>query len=155
LFAGTGDDPAADPARQRAARLDGAAAFAITRVPPIPDNFGPGGEQSAQLAALVRSVRWVTLAARPEGDDLRVALEGECDNGEDARQLQSALEVLRMFGRAALDNPKTKQQMDPAMNSVLQNLLQNADVTESGERVRVLLELTPDVFSLGGNHQSK
>jgi hypothetical protein len=145
-----GDDPATDPARERAARLDGAAAFAITRVPPIPDNIGPGGAQSTQLANLVRSVRWVTLAARPEGDDLRVSLEGECDTGEDARQLQSTLEVLRMFGRAALDSPKTKQSMDPRAYSVLQTLLTNADVTESGERVRVLIELTPEIFQLSG-----
>ena len=144
------DDPATDPARERAARLDGAAAFAITRVPPIPDNLGPGGAQSTQLANLVRSVRWVTLAARPEGDDLRVSLEGECDTGEDARQLRSTIEVMRMFGRAALDGPKTKQSMDPATNSVLQTLLSNAEVTESGERVRVLIELTPEIFHLSG-----
>lgn len=143
------DSPAPDPAHERAARLDGAAAFAITRVPPIPDDFAAGGARSTDLANLARSVRWVTLAARPEGDDLRVLLEGECDNGEDARRLQSTLEVLRMFGRAALDSPKTKQSMDPATYSTLQRLLSDADVTESGERVRVLIELTPDVLKLG------
>ncbi len=74
----------ADPARERAARLDGAAMFAITRVPPIPDNFAAGGAQSAQFASLARSVQWITLAARPEGDNLRISLEGECDNSTDA-----------------------------------------------------------------------
>jgi hypothetical protein len=149
LFAAHGDDPSGDPARERAARLDGAAAFAITRVPPVPDNFGPGGVQSAQLASLARSVQWVTFAARPEGDNLRISLEGECDNSMDALQLQSALELLRMFGRAGLENPKTRQSMDPAALSSLQTLLSNAEITQAAERVRILVELTPDILKLG------
>jgi hypothetical protein len=66
LFAANSNDPsAADPARERAARLDGAAMFMIAHVPPIPDNAGLGGMQgaaSAQLMSLARSVQWVTLA---------------------------------------------------------------------------------------------
>src|ERR1035437_1183817 len=69
---------ASDPARERAAHLAGAAVFAITRVPAVPENFSAGGMQSAQLASLARSVQWITLAARPEGEDMRVSLEGEC-----------------------------------------------------------------------------
>jgi hypothetical protein len=150
LLAGHSDNPAADPARERAARLDGAAAFAITRVPPVPDNFAPGGAQSSQLASLARSVQWITLAARPEGDDLRISLEGECDNSTDALQLKSALEILRMFGRAGLDNPKTRQSMDPAALATLQTLLSGAEVTQAAERVRILVKVTPDVWKLSG-----
>ena len=150
LFAAESHDPAADPARERAAHLDGAAAFAITRVPPMPDNFASGGAQSAQLASLARSVQWVTLAARPEGDDLRISLEGECDNASDARQLQAALELLRMFGRAGLDSPKTRASMDPAVLAMLQTLLGNAEVTQAAEHVRILVEITPDVWHLSG-----
>ena len=153
LFAGHGDDSAADPARERAARLDGAAAFAITRVPPVPDNFGSSEAQSEQLASLARSVQWITLAARPEGDDLRFSLEGECDNTTDARQLQSALELMRMFGRAGLENPKTRQSMDPAALALLQTLLNTAEITQAAERVRILVELTPDIFKLGASHK--
>lgn len=80
-----GDASAPDPARERAARVAGAAVFAISRVPPIPDSFAPGGVQSTQLLNLARSVQWVTLAAHPEGNDLRVSLEGECQSDTDAR----------------------------------------------------------------------
>jgi hypothetical protein len=149
VLARHGDDSPVDPARERAARLDGTAAFAITRVPPIPDNFTQGGAASAQLASLARSVEWVTLAARPEGDDLRISLEGECDSSTDALQLKSALELLRMFGRAGLDSQKTRQSMDPAALAVFQNLLSKAEVTQAAERVRILVELTPDIFKLG------
>ena len=148
LFAGHSDDTPADPARERAARLDGAAAFAITRVPPVPDNFGPDGAQSAELASLARSVEWVTLAARPEGDNLRISLEGECDNSSDALQVKSALELLRMFGLAGLDIPKTRESMDPETLAMLQTLLSSAEVTQAAKRVRILIEITPDVWHL-------
>jgi len=148
-FAGHSEDSAADPARERAARLDGAAAFAITRVPPVPDHFAQGGAQAAQLANLARSIQWVTLAARPEGDNLRISLEGECDNGADALQLKSALELLRMFGRAGLESPKTRQSMDPTALAMVQSLLTSAEVTQADERVRIRVEITPDIFKLG------
>jgi hypothetical protein len=122
--------------------------FMIMRVPPLPENFAAGGAQSTQLASLARSVQWVTLAASPEGDNLRISLEGECDNSTDALQLKSALEVLRMFGRAALESPKTSQSMNPAALATIQSLLSSADVTQAAERVRILIELTPDIFKL-------
>ena len=149
LFAGHTDASAADPARERAGHLDGAAMFAITRVPPVPDNSAPGGAQSSQLASLARSVQWITLAARPEGDNLRVSLEGECDSSTDALQLRSALEVLRMFGRAGLESRKARDSMNPASLSTLQTVLSSAEVTQAAERVRILVELTPDIFRLG------
>ena len=146
LFAAHSGSAAADPARERAARVEGAAAFMITPVPPIPENAG--SPQTAQFVSLARSVQWITLAARPEGDDLRVSLEGECDNSSNAQQLKSMLEVLRMFGRAGLENPKTTQSMNPASLAIAQSLLTSAEVTQSAERVRILLELTPDIFKL-------
>jgi hypothetical protein len=148
-------DSTADPVRERAARVDGAAVFLISRVPAIPDNFAPGGMQSATFAGLVRSVQWITLAARPEGENLRVSLEGECQTDADARQLQSALETLRMFGRATLESPKTRQSMDPVMLGILETMLKTADITETAERVRILVEVTPDILKLSSAQKKK
>ncbi len=153
LFEAHSGDPSSDPARERAARLDGAAAFMIVRVPPIPDNAGGAamqGPASAQMMTLARSVQWVTLAARPEGDNLRISLEGESDNATDAMQLKAALELMRMFGRAGLENPKTTQSMNPATLAMLQNMLTNAEVTQAAERVRILIAIPPDVWHLSG-----
>jgi hypothetical protein len=157
LFADKVDHSVADPARERAARLDGAAAFMITEVPPIPDKPGAASQNpvSTQLMSLARSVRWVTLAARPEGDNLRISLEGECDTSSSAVQLKSTLEVLRMFGRAGLESPKTTQSMNPASVAQLQTLLSSLEVTQSAERVRILLELTPDIFKLSEKNKSQ
>jgi hypothetical protein len=149
LFASHADTPGADPVGDRAARLDGTAAFMVTRMPPIPNNPGAAGAApAAQLLSMARSVQWITLAARPEGDDLRVSLEGECDNSSDALQIKSALEVLRMFGRAGLESPKTRQSMDPAALALLHTVLTTAEVTQAAERVRIFVELTPDIFKL-------
>ncbi len=156
LFAGPGDASSSeDPARERAARVDGAAMFAISRVPPIPDKIGPGGAQSTQLATLARSVQWITFAATPEGDDLRVSLEGECDTNSNAEQLRSMLEVMRMFGRAALESPKTRQSANPATLVELQTLLSSAEITQAAQRVRILIELTPDVFNLSAPQKAQ
>ena len=144
-----GANSAADPAHERAARVSGAAAFVISRAPAVPVNFAPGGMQSTQLASLLRSVQWITLAARPEGENLRVSLEGECLTDTDARQLQSTIETLRMFGQAALESPKTRHSMEPATFGVLDTLLKSADVKETAERVRILVEVTPDILKLG------
>jgi hypothetical protein len=111
--------------------------------------------QSAQLAGLIRSMQWITLAARPEGENLRVSLEGECRTDTDARQLQSALETLRVLGQAGLESPKTRQSMDPATFSVVETLLKTADVTESAGRVRIQVEFTPDILKLSGSQKQK
>jgi hypothetical protein len=153
LLAPRAANSAADPMHERAARVNGAAMFVISRVPAIPDNFAPGGMQSAQISGLIRSVQWITLAARPEGENLRVSLEGECLNDTDARQLQSALETLRMFGRVGLESPKTRQTMDPATFGVLETVLKTAVVTETAERVRILVEITPDIFKLSSSQK--
>lgn len=153
LFQGTSETTGSDPVRERAAHLDGAAAFVITHVPPLPENAAGSGAQSAgaaQFLSLARSVQWVTVAARPEGDNLRVSLEGECDNATDAIQVKTALELMRMFGRAGLDSAKNKQSMDPAALATLQTMLAGAEVTQAAERVRILLEITPDIWHLGG-----
>ena len=129
--------------------------FAISHMPPLPDKPSARGAQSEQFLALARSVQWITLAARPEGDNLRVSLEGECSSPTDAHQLEAALEVLRMFGTAALEGPKARQSMDPASYMVMETLLKSAEVTASAERVRILLEITPDIFKLGGPHKTQ
>jgi hypothetical protein len=155
LLAHNNNGSAADPALARAARVAGAAVFAISRVPAIPDNFSPGGAQSAQLMSLARSVQWVTLAARPEGNNLRVSLEGDCQSPTDARSLQAALEVLRLFGRAGLESSKTRDSMDPVTYGVLETVLKTADVSASAEQVRIMVEFTPDILKLSGPGKAK
>ena len=155
LLAAHPQDSAGDPLRERVARVAGASVFAVSRVPAIPDNFAFGGMQSATLASMIRSVQWITLAALPQDDTVRVSLEGECNTESDAKQLQSTLEVFRAFGQAGLASPKTRQQIDPTVYSILQTLLQTADISQSGERVRVRMELTADSLKSNGSQKTQ
>ena len=141
--------PSPDPARDRAVQVAAADFFLITRMPAIPSNFSAAGIESAPMANLIRSVQWLTLAARPEGDNLRVSLEGDCATGADARQLESALETLRLFARAALEKERPHSQDSKAIE-LWESLLKSADITQSGERVRILLELPPEVLDYAG-----
>jgi hypothetical protein len=146
---------AADPVRGRAARVADAAVFAISRVPAIPDNFAPGGMQFPQLAGLIRSVQWITLTVRPEGENLRVSIEGECRTDTDARQLRLSLEMLRMFGRVGLESPKSRQTMDPTTFAVFETLLKTAKITETAGKVHIVAEITSDVLKLSGTQKAR
>lgn len=146
---------AADPAmRDRISRVAGAALFAVGKIGPIPENFSPGGLRSDQFTNLARSLRWVSLGARPEGERLKVAIEGECDTSENARQLAGTLDGLRLLGQAALADPKTRQQIQPESLPLLENLLGAVEVSRPGasdeKRVRLTLELTPEMLRAAG-----
>ena len=138
--------PSGDPIRERVTHIAGADIFLITRMPSIPDNFGAGVLQSAAVVNLIRSVQWLSLAARPEGDNLRVSLEGECATSTDARQLQSALETLRVFAQTGLGMQRPQTQTESS-RKLWEPLLKTIDITQSGERVRILVELPPEVLS--------
>jgi hypothetical protein len=138
--------PSRDPTRERATHVAGADIFLITRMPSIPDNFGAGVLQSAPVTNLFRSVQWLSLAARPEGDNLLVSLEGECATGTDARQLQSGLETLRLFAQAGLGKQRLQTQNESS-RKLWESLLKTVAITQTGERVRIVLEVPPEVLN--------
>jgi hypothetical protein len=140
--------------QERLARLSGAPIFAVAKLDAAMQNknFLIEGLRSDELENLARSIRWLNLAARPEGDRLRLALEGECDTAENSRQLAGALDsLLRIMGKMALSDPKTRRQMDPATLAVLEALLGSAEVSRDDKnhvhRVRLSLALTQTMLA--------
>jgi hypothetical protein len=134
-----------DPIRERATRISGSDIFLITRMPSIPDNFGGGLLQSATMANLMRSIQWLSLAVRPEGDNLLVSLEGECATSTDARQLQSGLETVRLFAQAGLGKQRPQTQTESS-RKLWESLLKTIAITQTGERVRIVVEVPPEVL---------
>jgi hypothetical protein len=132
--------------RERVSRVAGSAAFAVGQVGHLPGNLAPGGLRSDQFNNLVRSLRWFTLAGRPERDRLRVLLEGECDTAENARQLASTLDGLRLLGQAALADPKTRQRLEPEAARLLEAMLGGIQVSRKDLRVRLDVELTEQML---------
>lgn len=151
LLANPGDEAQrqTDPAREHAKRVAGAAMFAIMKVPPIPEGPASGGVGPSKLMELARSVQWLTLAARPEGNFMRVSLEGDCLSATDAHELAATLEVARMISSASLDKSSRQPNVDAATLDFYQGVLKNAEINTSEERVRVRLEVGPELFKIG------
>lgn len=136
--------------RERVSRVAGSPVFAVGKLGPSFEravaDLAAGGLRSDQLNNLLRSLRWLSFAARPEGNELRVALEGETDTARDALQIAGSLEGLRLLGKLALADPKTRRQMDRASLALADAVLKSADVSRDNEgevhRVRLTFVIT-------------
>ncbi len=136
--------------RERVSRVAAAPMFAVGKLGPsfqrAVADLSAGGLRSDQLDNLLRSLRWLSIAARPDGNALRVALEGETASTRDALQISTTLEGLRLFARLALADPKTRRQMDPASLALADSILKSADVSRDSEgdvhRVRITFVIT-------------
>ncbi len=133
--------------RERISRLADSAVFAVGQVNDVPENLSVGGLRSDQFSNLVRSLRWFTLVARPEVDRLKIAVEGECNTVENARQLAATLDGLRLFGQAAIADPKLRRNLEPSAVSLLENLLRRTQISRDDQRVRLSLELTSEMVN--------
>ncbi len=144
------DDPAGAPWRERFTRLAGSPVFSVSAMTPESASAASraaGGLRVDQLTSLARSLRWGTLAARPDGDHLRVVAEGECASEESARQLSGMVSGLVVLARAGLSDPKAQRQVGPEAIAAIDEVLKGVDVSriDRGETkaVRVVIELTP------------
>lgn len=151
FLAHRGEAATKDPVREQAARMDGASAFVISRAPLVPDGIASEGKKNPQLANLAHSLRMVTLSGRPQGDNFRFSLEGNCRTSTGARQIENMLGALRMMLVASFESPRARQQMGPVNFRVVSDLLKSAEITASANRVRVLLEFTPEIFKLSNS----
>jgi len=107
----------------------------------------PGSLRSPQLSALLDQLQWLTLAAKPENDGLRVVAEGESTEEGTVRQLTDLLNGVAVLVQAGLNDPKTRQQLDPVARDAYLELLKSVDVSkiDRGETksVRIVFDLTP------------
>jgi hypothetical protein len=137
--------------RARFERLAGSPIFAVVRQSAGTGDAlaaqAPGGLRSPQLSALLDQLQWITLAAKPENDGLRVVAEGESAQEGTVRQLADLLNGVAVLAQAGLNDPKMRQQLDPVARDAYLELLKSADVSkiDRGETksVRIVLDLTP------------
>jgi hypothetical protein len=135
-------------------RLAGSPVFAVIRQDAAAGAAlaaqAPGGLRSPQLSTLLDQLQWITIAGKPENDNLRVVAEGESTAETTTRQLADLLNGVVILAEAGLNDAKTRQQLDPAARSAYLELLKSADVSkiDRGETksVRLTFELTPSFF---------
>lgn len=137
--------------RSRFERLGGSPVFAVIRQDAAPGEAlterAPGGLSSPQLSTALDRLQWITLAGKPENDRLRVFAEGECASDDTARQLADLLNGVLALAEAGLNDPKTRQELDPSLREAYLALLKSADVSKldrgDTKSVRLAFEITP------------
>lgn len=148
-----GDRKRSDDAewRSRFERLGGSPVFAVIRQDASPGEAlterAPGGLSSPQLSTALDRLQWITLAGKPENDRLHIVAEGECASEDTARQLTDLLNGVLALAEAGLNDPKTRQQLDPSLREAYLGLLKSADVSKldrgDTKSVRLAFEITP------------
>jgi hypothetical protein len=141
--------------RTRFDRLAGSPLFAVVR-----QDAGngaaltqrtPGGLQSPQLAMLIEQLQWVTLGGKPEGDRLRVVVEGECPTDAVARQLSDFLGGALILAQAGLNGPRVREQVAPQAREAYLEILKGADISRidrgDTKSVRVVLDITQKLLA--------
>jgi hypothetical protein len=132
---------------ERLARVSGSMLFAIARTDSIPKNLVIGTVRIDQIMSSLKGVQWLTLAAQPEKENLRVMLEGECDSPSDARSLDLALSGFRLVGRPLLADPSIKKQLTPQGAEALSQLIGIVEISHDDRRVRLSVAFTPEMLN--------
>jgi len=139
-------DPSGAALKERINRVAGSPLFAAVRMDAVPKDATIGTFRIDAITNSMQGVRWLTLAAAPQGQDLRVVLEGECESSLDATQLNLALGGLRIMARAFLSEPGTRKQFIPQGADALTKLVKQADISATGKRVQLAVSLTPGIL---------
>jgi hypothetical protein len=139
--------------REHFLRLAGTPAFAVLRQDSGTASAlaqAPNGLRSPQLAALLAQLQWISISARPEGNVLRVGMEGECLTESTEHQLKEMLSGMVLLAQMGLNDPKTRSQLTPAVRDGYLQLLQSADIQQvdrgTSKTVRVLFDVSPKLL---------
>lgn len=123
-------------------RQDSEAATALARA--------PSSLRSPELAALLAQLQWISVSAKPDGNLLRVGIEGECLTESTERQLKEMLSGLVVLAQMGLNDAKTRKQLNPEMREGYLELLQSADIQQldrgASKSVRVIFDVTPKLL---------
>jgi hypothetical protein len=110
----------------------------------------PGGLHSPQLAALLAQLNWISISAKPDGNLLRVGMEGECVAESTEHQLKELLSGLVVLAQMGLNDPKTQKKLDPALREGYAELLQSTEIQQADrgatKSVRVIFDVTPKLL---------
>jgi hypothetical protein len=147
--------------RERFARVAGSPVFVVMRSEALKGAFGPdpasqalaqratGGFTSPQLSSLLAQLQWLTVAAKPENDKLRVAMDAESLEDKNAQQLADLFNGVVLLARVGLSNAKT-QQISAATRQSYLALLKSVEVSRidrpDTKSVRLMFDVTPDTL---------
>jgi hypothetical protein len=139
-------------------RVAGSPIFAITRRDGL-ERFIDGQDETArpagavaspQLMMLISGLQWISFAAKPENDRMRVVIEGESPDETRVRQLTDFLNGIALMARAGLNGPSIERQMAPDRRNSYAALLKSVDVARidrgDNKSVRVMFDVSRDLI---------
>jgi hypothetical protein len=121
--------------RERLSRVAGSPLFAGFKVTSSL-TASAAGTPAAGIPAL-QSLRGVNFALKPDGEQMLISAEGECENPAEAQKLESSLN---------LADPKMRGPMTAENAALAARLIQAAGITRDDQRVRLLLTVTPEMI---------
>jgi hypothetical protein len=135
-------------------RLAGTPIFAVLRqeggaVASLAEQ-APGGFRSPQLASLLGQLQWISIGGKPEGDLLRVVIDGECSSETTIHQLKDFFGGIIVLAQAGLNTPDTRKKLDPQVRDAYLELLKSSEVESldrgTSKSVRVIFDVTPEIL---------
>jgi len=135
--------------REHFARVAGTPAFVILRQDAGAASAlaeAPGGRRSPQLATLISQLQWISIGGKPEGNVLRVVIDGEALNESTVHQLKELLNGLVVIAQMGLNDAKTRKQLDPDLREGYMELLNSTDIQQldrtTSKSVRIVFDVT-------------
>jgi hypothetical protein len=139
-------DPVGAAMKEKINGVAGSPLFAVVRMDAVPKDAAIGTFRIDAITSAMQGVKWLTLAAAPQGQDIRAVLEGECDSALDATQMNLALGGLRIMARGFLSEPATRRQFTPQGANALTKLVKQADISATGKQVQLAVSFTPEIL---------
>ena len=136
--------PADAGLQDQISRVAGAPFFLVAR----PQAIVPATGGATRVATPLDNLRWVNIAAKPDGDKVMLSAEGGCDTPEQAKQIAATLELLKGISGGMLANPKNTGNMPPETAKAISQMIQAAQISTEASRVRLLMGI--DTATLGG-----
>jgi len=128
--------------QEQVSRVAGSPIFLVAKAQTIM----PAASRATGFSTPLNGLRWVNLAARPDGDKVLLSAEGSCDSPEQARQIAATLELLRGLMRGMVADPKNLGGAPPEAAKAVSQMLQTAQISSDATRVRLLVSMDTAVL---------
>jgi hypothetical protein len=106
------------------------------------------GAAPARAAELLSMSQWLTIAARPEEERIRVSVLAEYKSTWQATQLGLLLDGLLVLARSAVQNAQARNTLSPRELDQLEAILSTIRVERRAETVELRLEISTDAIAL-------
>jgi len=139
---------APDAAMQaRIDRVAGAPFFGVARTDHLPESFYENFRNSSEALKVIRSIRALSLSGKPQGNDILLALDAECDSMKNALEISTLLDIARMYASVAISDPRTRGRMKKQQVAFAKDFLKHLEVTQQDRWVHLTLDVTPEMLS--------